>query len=498
MGMHLVWALSTTVLLAHVVTSHGYGYFRDELYYLACSAHPALGYVDFAPLLALTLAPWRAVFGDSLLALRFFPAVCAAATVVLTAGLVRALGGDRRALLPALVPVMLAPIYVGTFGVLTPNAFDVVVWSAVLLVAVRLLATPSIPLWVALGVLLGVGFSNRHGIVFLVLGLAVGLVLTPARRLLRGRGPWIAAAIAAALVLPHLVWQARHGWPTLEFLANARREKMLAQSALGFLGEQVLVLNPLAAPLWIAGLVSLWRRDGGRHRALVLAYLTIFALMILGAGKAYYLTPFYPLLFAAGAVAVLRSGRRAVAYGITAAVVIVGLALAPLAKPVLREEPFVRYAAALGQDPRAGIGERHELGVLPQHFADQHGWPELAAAVARVLARLPPDERARACIVAANYGEAGAIDFFGPALGLPPARSGHNSYWLWGPGDCGFETVVAIGYEVEHVRPLARSVEEAERVECAYCMPYERRSILIARGPTMAREALWARLKRFQ
>jgi hypothetical protein len=494
----VAWALAAAVLLAHLATSAGYGYFRDELYYLACSAHPALGYVDFPPLLALGLGAWRAAFGDSLLALRFLPALAAAATVLITAAIVRALGGDRRALLPALVPVMLAPIYVGTFSILTPNALDVVVWTALLLVAVRLLAAPSTRGWVAFGVLVAVGFWNRHGIVFLAIGLAVGLVLTPERRLLRTRGPWIAVAIAAALILPHLAWQAAHGWPTLEFLANARRDKMIAQSPFAFLGEQVLVLIPLAAPLWIAGLVSLWRREGGRYRALAVAWLTIVVLMIPGSGKAYYLTPFYPLLFAAGAVAFVRAGRTALSFGLTAAVALLGLTLTPLAKPLLPEERFVAYAAALGQDPRAGIGERHELGVLPQHFADQHGWPALAATVARVLSGLPPAERTRACVLTANYGQAGAIDFFGPALGLPAARSGHNSYWLWGPGDCDFETVVTVGFPTEDVRPFVRTVEEAARVECAYCMPHERRPVLIARGPAIDRDALWARLKRFQ
>lgn len=494
----MAWALAAIVLVAHLATSAGYGYFRDELYYVACSAHPALGYVDFPPLLAWWLGPWRAIAGDSTLALRLPSAVAAAATVLLAAAMVRALGGDRRALVPALVPVILAPIYVGTFGILTPNAFDVVAWSAVLLVALRLLRAPSPRLWIALGLLLAVGFWNRHGIVFLAIGLAAGLALTPSRRLLRQPACWIAAGLAVALVAPHLVWQARHDWPTLEFLENARREKMLAQPPLAFLGEQILVLIPVSAPLWIAGLVSLWRRDDGRWRAVAIAYLAVLVLVVAGGGKAYYLTPFYPALFAAGAVAFVAAGWTRTLYGLTGAVMLMGVVLAPLAKPLMPEESFVRYAAALGQDPRAGIGERHQLGVLPQHFADQHGWPELATTVAQVVARLPPDERARTCIVTANYGEAGAIDFFGPALGLPPARSGHNSYWLWGPGPCDFSTVVAIGFDADTVRTLARSVDEVAPVTCPYCMPYERRSILIARGPGLPPDALWGRLKRFQ
>jgi hypothetical protein len=493
----LARALALTVLALHVATSHGYGYFRDELYYLACSAHPALGYVDSGPLLALLLGPWRAIAGDSLPALRFLPALAAAATVLLTARLVRALGGDGPALLLALAPMMLAPMYVGIFGILTPNALDVVVWAAILLVTVRLLRAPTDRDWALTGALFGVGFLNRHAIVFLAAGLAAGILATRARALFRTRGPWIAAAIAAAIALPHLAWQATHGWPTLEFLAHARATKMLAQSPVAFLGEQVLVLDPLAAPVWMTGLAALWRRDGGRLRALVWAYGVILVLMITGGGKAYYLTPFYPVLFAAGAIAI-AARSAALARTLTVAVLLSGLALAPFGKALLPERWFMRYALALGIDPRTGIGEGHELDALPQQFADQHGWPELAARVGGVLQRLPPGERARACIVTANFGEAGAIDFFGPAYGLPPARSGHNSYWLWGPGDCDFSTVVTVGFAADAVRALATTVEEADQVECAYCMPYERGPVLIARGPTVPRDVLWARLKRYE
>jgi len=227
------------------------------------------------------------IFGDSLPALRVLPAAAAAMTVVLTAALTRVLGGDRRAIAIAVLPVMLAPIYVGTFAILTPNAFDVVVWTAVLLAVIRLLASPSSSGWTALGVLLGVGLLNRQGVVFLIAGLLIGLVLTPARRLLASRGPWIAAAIVGLFVAPNLLWQATHGWPTAEFADNARRLKNVAQAPLAFLAEQVTVMNPLAAPIWIAGLVALWRGYGGRNRPLVWAYLAILALMIPAAGKAY-------------------------------------------------------------------------------------------------------------------------------------------------------------------------------------------------------------------
>src|SRR6185369_9305072 len=188
------WAAALAVLVAHVATSAGYGYFRDELYYLACSARPALGYVDFGPLLAWLLGPWRALFGDSLVSLRLVPAIAAAASVLLTAALVRSLGGDRRALLLATMPMALAPIYVGVFGILTPNALDVVAWAAILVLVVRLLEAPTDRDWALLGLAFGLGFLNRHAVVFLVAGLAAGFLATRDRALFRTRGPWLAAA----------------------------------------------------------------------------------------------------------------------------------------------------------------------------------------------------------------------------------------------------------------------------------------------------------------
>jgi hypothetical protein len=497
-GTAAAWWLALATVLFHVATSPGYGYFRDELYYLACSDHLAAGYVDHPPLLALLLRLTRAVLGDSRPALRLIPALAAGGSVLVTAALVRALGGGRRATIAAAISVMTAPIFLGTFSLLTPNALDVVVWPAILLLLVRLLRGADPRLWLAVGALVGIGFEIKHGMVFLALGLAVGFALTPVRREWRNPWLWAGVAVAALLAMPHLVWQATHGWPTLEFMENARRSKNLERSPLGAIGEQIVILDPIVAPIWIAGLVALWRDDGGRFRMLGWAWVTILLVVMFGGGKSYYVTPFYPALFAAGAVALERSRRWGrLTTVLPALALVVGAIFAPLAKPLLPEEALVRWAAALGQDPRLGVDERHEIGRLPQHFADQHGWPELAATVAAVYRALPPEDRQRACIVTSNYGEAGAIDFFGPALGLPPAISGHNSYWLWGPRGCSFDVAIVIGIEAADLADYVRSVETAATFSCPYCMPFENKPILVTRGPTLSPNALWARMKRY-
>ena len=497
-GYVLAVVLAGVTVLFHVATSQGYGYFRDELYYVACSDRLAAGYVDHPPLLELLLRIVRPVFGDSPTALRLLPALAAGASVLLTAAVVRTLGGGLRAMIAALVPVMVAPIYVGTFGILTTNAFDVVIWTAILLLIVRQLRGADPRGWLAVGALVGIGFENKHGMAFLVIALGAGFLLTPVRREWRNRWLWAGMTLAVLLVLPHLAWQVANGWPTLEFMENARDLKHLTRPPLAVLGEQVLILNPLAAPIWIAGLVAFWRQDGGRLPMLAWTYVGLLVLLIAGRGKSYYVTPVYPALFAAGAVAFERSRRWSwLTVALVPLVLVVGAITAPLAKPLLSEETTIRWQKTLGLDPTLGVDERNPLGALPQHFADQHGWPELAAAVARVHRGLPPDERERACIFTSNYGEAGAIDLFGPPLGLPPAISSQNNYWLWGPRGCSFDVVVVVGFAAADVAGYVERVETAATFDCPYCMPFENKPILVTRGLKVPVDVLWARVKRY-
>ena len=495
----LVLAILTVAL--HLATSAGYGWFRDEMYYVACARHLDWGYVDHPPLTPLLLRGLLAVAGPSLPAMRALAAVAAGLTVLVAARLARVLGGGRRAEVAAAIPVMVAPISVGVFGIFTPNAIDVLLWSLALLVLTRILAGGDPRLWLLFGAIAGVGLQNKHTFAILPFATAAGLVATRARRWLASPWPWAGAALAGALVLPHLLWQSLHGWPTLEFVANARADKIAGRSVLAFLAEQAMVTNPAALPLWTAGLVWLLAAEAARPwRALGAGAVAAIALTAASGGKAYYVTPIYTVLFAAGGVWLERAAtrRRWLLPTALAAVAGTGVLAAPLAKPLLSEEATVRWMRATALAPDTGSGERHAFGELPQIFADMHGWPELAAAVARVHAALPAEERSRACIFASNYGEAAAIDLFGPALGLPPAISGHNAYHHWGPGACDARTVIVLGASRESLEALFAQVEAAARTDCRWCMPSEARlTVWLARDPRVPPAALWAAAKRF-
>jgi len=495
-------ALAAATALFHVATARdGYGLFRDELYYLANARHLGLGYVDHPPLIGWIAWVARALFGESPVGLRLLPAVAAGVTVWLVARMARELGGGSFAQALAALLTALAPIYVSIFGILSMNAFDVMLWAAALWILTRILRTRDPRGWIPFGLVSGVALENKLSPVFLAFGVAAGLVVTRDFEQLRSRKLWLGAALAAALFAPYLAWQAAHGWPVVEFIRNAASFKNLPLSPGAFLAAQALNMNPLAVPIALAGLWGLLASDRGRpFRGLGWCFLAILALMIVQRAKAYYFSPALPIAFAAGAWAVERAtagaGRAFLRAAVVTLLVAGGVAAAPLAKPILPLERFVAYQAALGVEP--GSDERHELGRLPQFFADRLGWRELAESVAAVHRSLPPDERARACVFGQNYGQAGAIDLYGPPLGLPRAISGHNSYHLWGPRGCTGEVVLVIGDDRESLAELFEQVEPGADYRCPDCMPYEAvKTIWICRRLRLPLAELWPRARNF-
>lgn len=307
------WALSIAVATSvfHLATTSGYGIFRDELYYLASSERLAWGYVDHPPMIAAVAWIVRNLLGTSLLALRLLPALAAGVVVVMAAMMARRMGGGREAQLLSAIAVALAPQYLGVFSVLTMNAVDIVVWGGLVLLAMRLLETEDHRLWLPFGLLAGIGLQNKLSILFLCFGIATGLLLTGRWRFARESRLWVGAGLALLIFAPHLVWQASNGWPTVEFVRNATATKNIAFTPAGYFIAQVRMMNPVAAPLWLGGLIALLAAPGlRRFRAIGWAYVAVFLLFTATAAKPYYLSPLYPVLFAAGAVSLERATSR--------------------------------------------------------------------------------------------------------------------------------------------------------------------------------------------
>ena len=494
----LLAALAGAKLLIHFIGITRYGFFRDELYYLACGQHLAWGYIDQPPLIALVAWFERHVSGDSIVSVRLLPVLAGAAVVVLTAVLARELGGGRFAQFLAGVTVLLAPSYLAFDSFLSMNAFEPLFWLVCAWLALRIVKGESEKLWLAFGVVAGIGLENKHTMLVFGFGVAVGLLLGGEARVYRSKWIWIGAAIALLLFLPNLIWEARHHFPQIEVVRNAQQFKNEPISAGRFLIEQLLFLDPLALPVWAGGLAwLLGMREAKRFRFLGWAFLIVLGIVMALNGKTYYVLPVYPMLIAAGGVAFERipatTGiclRRAV----PVLVVIGGLIGMPLAMPVLPVGALVRYSNFMSFT-RVQT-ERDATVELSQLFADMFGWENLATQVAQVYHALPATEQRDCAIVAGNYGEAGAMDYYGPRLGLPAALSGHNSYYDWGPRNYTGSCVILIGERADEFVKYFGEVERAAIALNPYGMPIERVvPIYVCHKPQLPLAELWPRFR---
>jgi len=499
--LFLLLALAGVKLALHLGVNlfGGYGIFRDELYYLACASHPALGYVDQPPLSIWMLAGVRALLGDSLFAIRLLPAIAGAALVFVTGLLARELGGGRLAVSLAALCSLVAGFTLAVSSIWSMNIFDLLLVAVALLLLARLINREDHRLWIPLGVVLGLGLLNKVGVLWVGLGLFVGLLATRERRWLKTPWPWIAGALAAAIFTPFILWNATHDWAHLEFIRRAVEGKYAGLTAWSFLSGQLLIQNPVTLPVWLVGLGWLLFAPGGRrYRLLGIVWLTAcLVLLANGHSKAEYLANVYPALFAAGGVAwerLLPDRRLARAAAVT--VLLAGLVFAPFATPILPVETYVAYARALGVQPSTPEG--HELAELPQFYADMFGWREKAEAVAAVYHALPQQDQEKAVIFGHNYGRSGAIDYWADELGLPGAVGNHNSYWWWGPGDWTGEVAIVLGGDREDLERRFASVELAGRAPCRWCIPYERNlPIYVCRHLFLPVDELWRLAKHY-
>jgi len=483
-------ALCAAKLLLHLFTSvRHYGYFRDELYYLDMARHLDWGYVDAAPLIAV-YAKIALLMGGSLAALRILPALAGTALVALTILITRELGGSRYAQFLAGLAVLLTPAFLLEDSLLTMNAFEPLFWMGCMLVIARILRTGDSRLWIWFGVLSGLGLENKHSTLFFGFAVAVALLLTEHRREFLKPWIWMAGLIAIALFMPNLIWEIRHHFPTLEDLENVHREgKNVVLGPLAFIKEQIIDMHPILFPVWVSGLIwFLWDR---RWRVLGLTFLVFFAAMEIAHGKNYYVFPIYPMVFAGGAVVIERwLSRRAggIRAAIPAVIVLGVLPLVPLFTFMLSPERLLPYQEKIGF--KISKSETHHESLLPQPFADQFGWPEMVREVAEIYNSLPPEERAKTGIWTGNYGEAGAINLFGPKYGLPTAYSRHQNHWYWGPPKQKYENFIVLEWSPDDVRDSCTTWQAFPHYE-KFGMGEENTDIYLCRSIKFDAQQIW-------
>jgi Dolichyl-phosphate-mannose-protein mannosyltransferase len=435
-----VLAIAVVLTGVLIALSDRYGYHRDELYFIACGQHLAAGYPDQPPLVPVIARLMTALAPGSLVVLRLPSALAGGTLVVLTGLLTRELGGRGAAQALAGAVIALAPVVTGTFHWLETATFNLLVWALLLWLLVRILRAGDQRLWLVAGLTAGAGLLNSDLVAFLILAVVAALAVAGPRVPLRSGWFYAGGAIALALWAPYLVWQGRHGWPELT-VAHSIAAGQSGSSAPWWLivPEQFILVPAWFAPIWITGLVRLFRNPQLRWcRAVGVAWPVLAVAFMVTGGKPYYLAAYLPVLIAAGAqptVDWVRRGHRQRRAGLIAAGLVLTVPELPVSLPILP------------------VSVVHDTPIVALNYdaGETIGWPAFVAEIAAVYRSLPPAERRVTAIVTANYGEAGAVDRFGPADGLPAAYSGHMSFWYWGPPPARATTAILVGYQRSYV-----------------------------------------------
>ncbi len=501
-GMLLVLVIALFKLGLHCLFNNRYGYFRDEFDYLICGRHLAWGYVDQPPLMPFLarLSEW--LFGDSIRSVRFFPALGISAAVVLTGMIARQFGGRRFALVLSAVAVLVAPIYLSDGSLLTTNCLEPLLWMGCAYFAVEAIRSRNPRNWLWFGVVAGIGLEEKYSIAFFCVGMVAGLILTKEHRVFASKWIWLGALAAFLVFLPNFLWNVHYHWPFLELMHNIKASgRDIQLSPLQYIAQQVVLIHPVLAPIWITGLLALlFVRSLRPYRFLGWCYLVTLIIFIVLKGKNYYLAPIYPMLLAAGAVMMERAIERSLPKWLQPVILLIllgaGAWFAPIAVPILPIDQFIAYMEKLPITvPRNE--HSHMSAVLPQHYADQFGWEELVAAVDQAWLQIPSAERPDCGIFAQNYGEAGAIDFFGGRYGLPPALSGHQTYYLWGPRGYSGNCLIVVGDRKERLEQLFNHVEYIGTSENPYAVEIHIRVFLCKGAKFGSLFAIWPKLKKW-
>ena len=489
----LLVAFGTLKLFFHVLVNTRYGFHRDELATLSDAQHLDWGYVAYPPLTPLVGRIALVLFGTSLSGFRFFAALAQSVAIVVTGLMTRELGGKRSAMFIAAGATAISPISIGASSLFQYVSFDYLWFVLLAYFAIRLIRSEDPRWWLAIGIVIGLAIETKYTAIFFVAGLVTGVIATPLRLYLTSKWLWFGVVLALVIALPNFIWQCTHHFIALDFLRHIHERDIQIGRTAGFVIEQFFeTTNLVTVPLWILGLFTLLLAPQDRRdRVLAFMALVPFLLFLIAHGRGYYMGPVYPMLFAAGAVALeqllshLGASWRGTAYATVALLLLAGSAvifeILPLGKP---SSPLFRFAIRQNGD-----------------LVEEVGWPELVREVSRIYLTLSESERARAGIYCANYGEAGAIDLYGPAYRLPRAMSGINSYWARGAGSPPPEVVIVLGSKRERLERLFASVEVAGHTPNPWQIENEETrdnpDIFVCRGLRVPWKELWPKLRSF-
>ena len=493
--------LSLFKLFLLLIFAGNYGLFRDEYYYIETSKHLAWGYVDLQPLSAVILAISRTLFGNSILGIRIFSYLAGSLIVFMSGLIAREMHGSKFAQIFTAFLVIFSGVILGTSGYFSMNSFDILLSTLMFYFLIRMINSNNPKLWIVIGFIIGIGLQNKLTFLFLGFGLVIGLILTKYRSYLKTKEIWIAAGIAIIIFLPNIIWQIANNFPTLEFMHNASAYKNKSMGIMEFSLNALMELNPGYFLFFFTGLYFFFFNKQGRvYNIIGWIFISVFLVFVFNNGKPYYMGVLYPVLLAAGVVGadylIEKYLRHFVRWILVVLVIPPAFIAAPFSIPILNVQIFIKYSEKLGLKPESG--ERSELGLLPQFYADRFGWEDMVKKVAEVYNSLSPEEKKETLIFGQNYGEAGAVNFYRKKYNLPEAISSHNNYWLWGyPKNFKGKVLIVIGSNYKDNSEFFEEVKLAAKHKSEYGMPYENVDIFICKKPKMPMDEIWGKIKLF-
>jgi hypothetical protein len=468
------------VIALHLATNRTLGFHTDELYYLACGRHPALGYVDFPPVVPLLARLETGFLGVTPWTLRLLPSLLGGFMVALSGAFVRRLGGSLRLQGIALLAAVAAPYLLGTNWVFQTVTFDQVTWMVSLYWFLCLVIDRRPRYWTYLGITLGIGLEVKYTIVGLIAGIGVAVLLTPSLRMeLRTKYPWIAAAIALLIWSPNLIWQIVNGYPSLIYITNHR----------GSTGGPVVYLIEFGVyfffliPLWLAGMISLFRSRLLRPIGIACA---VPLLLFLFVGKSYYAAGTIPIALAQGLMAISRIKRPRLRSGLQIAVVV---------SSVLEFVTFFLLVVPVTPPDRI---HALRLDTVNEVFADSVGWDDIAKQVTTIYDDLPASERRNTVIISAYYGVPGALQIYGNPNDLPVAISPQLSDFYWLPNSLTATDALMVDYQPSDVAWMCTS----PKVIAHLTVPYDVQGLEQGAPVTFCQlkapiPQIWRRLRNF-
>jgi 4-amino-4-deoxy-L-arabinose transferase-like glycosyltransferase len=480
--------LGLAILLLHTLLNERYGFHRDELNTLENARHLAWGYVEYPPLAPFLVRLAYNLFGPNPIGLRFISAFAMSISLVLAGLMASDMGGRRNAQILTALSTAIAPYVLLYGGIGMYETYDYFWWVVVFFLVVHMLKTENPRWWLGIGAAIGFGMMSKYSMGFLVIGIIVGVAITRARRYLLSPWLWVGVGIALLIFLPNLIWQVQHDFISVDFLQSIHARDIRIGRGESFLSEQFWACtNLITVPIWVAGLFFiLFARSAKAFRMVAWMVLVPFGMFFYLQGRSYYLTGVYPVLLAAGSVAwemglervphTLKKALTGVTYGL---VILSGAAFSLIALPL----------APVGSDLFT------KVSGINKEFREQVGWPELVESVAVIYAKLPEDEKAVTGILAGNYGEAGAVDLYGPKYGLPEVISGVNTYFLRGYGTPSPQTLIVLGIEDVKIYSFFNECGIEGRISNPYNIPNEEylshSRIYVCRGLRKPWDEIW-------